>query len=279
MENGSTHPHHALILKRDGSQDRESPENCGADEFREGSGFLPGDVSRRVFSPNPERVESLEAGRPEIAKAQRKVIGARNRHFGPRNDHFGPRNRHFDLRNGHFGPRNRHFDIRNGPAVSAMADSVSAIATSALAIATSASAMTDWAFALPSPSARTWLGRLATGRPRRVSRRVFSMRKPNRLRTVPPRFQTGAPNHRTRAESPSIHDYGLRNPHYGLYQLWIVALNSKGRSAWDRCKAGPHSEQNHPIRIQTPVPKWCRGLFLAVKATDQLSAGMPSSRR
>ncbi len=76
MENGSTRLHHALTLKRDGSQNGESPENCGADEFRQGSGILPGDVSRRVFGPNPERVEGFEAGRPEIAKAQRKVIVA-----------------------------------------------------------------------------------------------------------------------------------------------------------------------------------------------------------
>ena len=33
MENRSTHPHHVLTLKRDGSQNGESPENCGADEF------------------------------------------------------------------------------------------------------------------------------------------------------------------------------------------------------------------------------------------------------
>jgi hypothetical protein len=58
MENGSTRPHHGLILKRDGSQDRESPEDCGEDEFREGAGILPGDVARRIFGPNPERVGS-----------------------------------------------------------------------------------------------------------------------------------------------------------------------------------------------------------------------------
>ena len=76
MPNGSTRLHHALTLKRDGSQNGESPENCGADEFRQGSGILPGDVARRVFGPNSERITGLEGGRPEIAKAQRKVIVA-----------------------------------------------------------------------------------------------------------------------------------------------------------------------------------------------------------
>ena len=76
MENGSTRPHHALTLKRDGSQNRESPENCGADEFREGSGIPPGDVACRVFGANPEGIEGSEVGRPEIAKAQRQMIAA-----------------------------------------------------------------------------------------------------------------------------------------------------------------------------------------------------------
>jgi hypothetical protein len=60
----------------DGSKDRDSPENCGANEFRKGSGILPGDVARRIFGPNSERSESIEAGRPEIAKDQRKIIAA-----------------------------------------------------------------------------------------------------------------------------------------------------------------------------------------------------------
>jgi hypothetical protein len=60
----------------DGSKDRESPENCRTDEFRAGSGISPGDVARRVFGPNPERAESLEAGRTEIAKTQRQIIAA-----------------------------------------------------------------------------------------------------------------------------------------------------------------------------------------------------------
>lgn len=60
----------------DGSEDRKSPENCGADEFRKGAGILPGDVARSVFGPNPERIKSLETRRSEIAKDQRKMISA-----------------------------------------------------------------------------------------------------------------------------------------------------------------------------------------------------------
>lgn len=73
MENGSTRSHHTLILNGDGSKDRESPENCGTDEFCKDAGVLPGDVARRVFGPNPERAENLEAGRIEIAKTQRQI--------------------------------------------------------------------------------------------------------------------------------------------------------------------------------------------------------------
>jgi len=76
MENGSTYPHHALTLRRDGSQNRETQEDCREDEFREGSGILPGDVAHRVFGPDPGRIEGIEAERPEIAKDQRQVIAA-----------------------------------------------------------------------------------------------------------------------------------------------------------------------------------------------------------
>lgn len=60
----------------DGSENREPPENCGADEFRKGAGILPGDVARTIFGTNSEGAESLQAGRPEIAKDQRKMIAA-----------------------------------------------------------------------------------------------------------------------------------------------------------------------------------------------------------
>jgi len=76
MENGSIAAHPPATLNSDGSQNGESPENCGADEYREGSGILPGDVARRVFGPNSESGEGSEAGRPQIAKAQRQVIAA-----------------------------------------------------------------------------------------------------------------------------------------------------------------------------------------------------------
>lgn len=76
MENGSTPQHHRLTLNHDGSQNRESPEDRGEDEFREGSGILPGDVARRVFGPNPEGTAGLKGSRAEIAKAQRELITA-----------------------------------------------------------------------------------------------------------------------------------------------------------------------------------------------------------
>ncbi len=62
------------MVPPDGSENRESPEDCGADEVRKGAGFLPGDVSRRVFGPDAERAQSLETRRAEITKAQRQII-------------------------------------------------------------------------------------------------------------------------------------------------------------------------------------------------------------
>lgn len=76
MENGSTPQHHPLTLNHDGSQNRESPEDRGEDEFREGSGILPGDVAHRVFGPDSEGTAGLEGRRSEIAKAQRELISA-----------------------------------------------------------------------------------------------------------------------------------------------------------------------------------------------------------
>lgn len=58
----------------DASKDRESPENRGADEFRQGTGLLPGDVACRIFGPDSERAKSVEGGRIEIAKIQRQII-------------------------------------------------------------------------------------------------------------------------------------------------------------------------------------------------------------
>jgi hypothetical protein len=59
-----------------GSENRESSENCGTNEFRESTGIFPGDVARGVFGPNAEGAESLKAGRAEIAKIQRQIISA-----------------------------------------------------------------------------------------------------------------------------------------------------------------------------------------------------------
>ena len=63
-------------MNTDGSEDRESPEDCGADEFRKSSGIPPGDVASGVFGANTEGTESLETGRAETAKTQRQVIAA-----------------------------------------------------------------------------------------------------------------------------------------------------------------------------------------------------------
>ena len=62
------------MIPTDGSENRESPEDRGADEFRKGTGLLPGDVARGVLGSNPEGTESFETGRPQIAKVQRQII-------------------------------------------------------------------------------------------------------------------------------------------------------------------------------------------------------------
>jgi len=64
------------MLPGSGSENRESSENCGTNEFRESTGIFPGDVARGVFGPNAEGAESLKAGRAEIAKIQRQIISA-----------------------------------------------------------------------------------------------------------------------------------------------------------------------------------------------------------
>jgi hypothetical protein len=69
-QNRSTLQRLPRMVPPDGSKNRESPEDCGADEVRKGAGFLPGDVSRRVFGPDAERAQSLETGRPEITKVR-----------------------------------------------------------------------------------------------------------------------------------------------------------------------------------------------------------------
>lgn len=76
MEKRSPPIHDGLILKPDGSENRNSQESRGEDEFRENPGILPGDVARRVFGPDTERPEGLAGPRPEIIKAQRRLIAA-----------------------------------------------------------------------------------------------------------------------------------------------------------------------------------------------------------
>jgi hypothetical protein len=63
-------------LKPDGSEDRESPQARGADEFRSGPGISPGNVARRIFGSDSGKSASLESDRYEVAKAQRKIITA-----------------------------------------------------------------------------------------------------------------------------------------------------------------------------------------------------------
>ncbi len=60
----------------DESQNRETPEASGEDELGESQGFLPGDVSRRVFGSNPQGIACCQGSRPETAKAQRRAISS-----------------------------------------------------------------------------------------------------------------------------------------------------------------------------------------------------------
>ena len=54
----------------------KTPEVGGEDELGESLSFLPGDVSRRVFGPDPEGVACHQGPRSEIAKAQRSAISS-----------------------------------------------------------------------------------------------------------------------------------------------------------------------------------------------------------
>jgi hypothetical protein len=87
-QNRSTHLHPPTTVTPDASKDRESPENRGADDLRQGTGILPGDVARRIFGPDSERAESVEAGRVEIAKIQRQIIAEVT--FLPQDEAFHP---------------------------------------------------------------------------------------------------------------------------------------------------------------------------------------------
>lgn len=61
-------------MKRDGSQDRESPQDRGENELRQSTGIPPGDVARRIHGTNSEGPARLQSERSEITKAQRQVI-------------------------------------------------------------------------------------------------------------------------------------------------------------------------------------------------------------
>ncbi len=60
----------------DEPQNRETPEVSGEDELGESLGFLPGDVSRRVFGSDPQGIACDQSSRPETAKAQRSAISS-----------------------------------------------------------------------------------------------------------------------------------------------------------------------------------------------------------
>jgi len=77
MENGSTLGQAQFTLSRDGGQDRDSPQTGGADALREGEGFCPSDVARRIFGANPAGTAGFQDGsRPNCAKGERGAIEA-----------------------------------------------------------------------------------------------------------------------------------------------------------------------------------------------------------
>lgn len=74
MEIASPLSQYARILKTDGSENGNSPEDCGTHEGREGTGLLPGDVARRIPGTDSGRTSGTQIRRSEISKAQRQLI-------------------------------------------------------------------------------------------------------------------------------------------------------------------------------------------------------------
>lgn len=74
LEKAAIHPHRSGALKADGSEDRKSPEDGGKDERGEIAGFLPGDVSRRIFGADTSGIASFQGERTKITKAQKQII-------------------------------------------------------------------------------------------------------------------------------------------------------------------------------------------------------------
>mgnify|MGYP000011019460 CR=1 FL=1 len=60
----------------DDPQNRETPKVGGKDEVSQSLGFLPGDVSHRIFGSDPQRTASCQSSRPEASKAQRSAISS-----------------------------------------------------------------------------------------------------------------------------------------------------------------------------------------------------------
>ena len=60
----------------DERQNRETPEVSGEDELGASLGFLPGNVSRRVFGSDPQGIACYPGSRGETAKAQRSAISS-----------------------------------------------------------------------------------------------------------------------------------------------------------------------------------------------------------
>jgi hypothetical protein len=61
-------------LKSDGSKNRTTSENIGTHGSCESKGFLPSDVSRRIFGTDTERVESCQKNCAESIQSQRQTI-------------------------------------------------------------------------------------------------------------------------------------------------------------------------------------------------------------
>ena len=62
-------------LKSDASQNRTTSEDLGENGSGEGASFSPGDVSRRIFGPDAQGVESCQKIDAESIQRQRQTIG------------------------------------------------------------------------------------------------------------------------------------------------------------------------------------------------------------
>jgi hypothetical protein len=76
VDNVRIFSYHSRTLNSDGSENRKSPKDRGEDERSESAGFLPGDVTCRIFGSDSSGVANLQESRSQVTKGQRQLIAA-----------------------------------------------------------------------------------------------------------------------------------------------------------------------------------------------------------